>query len=177
MDIDDSKKLTHEIFEQTGLKVGTDDPAIILAAAINAILSKRMEQYDANLYEFTEQYIQRLNRQLDDSNLVLEDKIQDFGVIADGINQDFDAKLKEILIKIDDKNKELNFILTKIQAGNDKAAEEQFSSFLEKVQHQVQLLAKKQAQLSQQKYREMAVGGIAFGVGIFCCMIVMLLAK
>lgn len=172
MSVEANKKLTHEIFEQTGLKVDADDPTIILAAAINTILGQNMEQYDDNLYRFTEQYIKRLNSQLDNTSSVLEDKIQAFATISDGIYQDFDNRLKKLPASIEEKNKELNFILTKIQASNDKAVEEQFSVFLREVQQQVQLLAKKQSQLSQHKYRELAIGGIAFAAGVIICLLI-----
>lgn len=115
-----TEKIEDTLFRLTKQKVMPDDPVIQLVHAMLQVLDKHTEQCD--------------------------EKIDMFADIANKFSQELDDKQKSILTTLDEKNEELNHILTQIQQNQTKES-------------------------AKLKQREVIIGLIGFGFGLVVCMV------
>lgn len=165
-----SQELIQHIFEKTSTKVTPNDPAIETMTALVAMLDKKYADFESMLMAITHNYTEKMRVELDSANMYYV-----------GNSENHERNLSEAFQKaieaFDEKNKDLNFILNKIQADYDKASDERFERQIEKLQalHQEQL--KHQSKQDTKKQREVLFAVAGFVAGLVVCLLVLFIVK
>lgn len=171
---DTAQELINDFFEKTNLKITADDPAIIFILGFRKILEKNIRDYENSLLAFNHSFTEKTQYQLDYAN---EYFVNNSHILHEELKNQFD----QFLLEIDNKNKDLNFILSKIQAEYDKSVDDKFTNYFKKISeenknliHQIQLLnadsLKIQKKIDTSKQRDVLMIAIGCIIGIIICV-------
>lgn len=175
------QELIQEIFEKTNLKVTADDPAIIFVLGLREILEKNIRDYQETLLAFNHTFIDKTQNQLDYANQYFVNNSQ---ILHDELKEQFE----NFLSSIDEKNKELNFVLAKIQGEYDKQTSERFAEYfkqisdenskaIQKIQSIHDESLKRQRKIDTSKQRDVLMAGAGFIVGLIICLLIVFIVK
>lgn len=175
------QELIQEVFEKTHLKVTADDPVIIFVMGLHDILQKNIREYEETLLAFNHAFVDKTQHQLDYANEYFVNNSQ---ILHEELKEQF----ANFLSSIDEKNKELNFVLAKIQGEYDKQTAERFNDYFKqissenaKVIKQIQSLndenLKRQRKIDTSKQRDVLMVGAGFVVGLIICLLVVFIVK
>lgn len=176
-----SQELIQHIFEKTSTKVTPNDPAIETMTALVAMLDRKYEDFESMLMAITHNYTEKMRVELDSAIAGIEAQLDGANMYYVGNSENHERNLSEAFKKaieaFDEKNKDLNFILNKIQADYDKASDERFERQIEKLQalHQEQL--KHQSKQDTKKQREVLFAVAGFVAGLVVCLLVLFIVK
>lgn len=179
--IDVVQEIIQEVFEKTNLKVTADDPAIVFVIGLRDILEKHIRDYQETLLAFNHTFIDKTQNQLDYANEYFVNNSQ---ILHDELKEQFG----NFLSSIDEKNKELNFVLAKIQGEYDKQTSERFTEYfkqisdenakvIEKIQSIHDENLKRQRKIDTSKQRDVLMAGAGFVVGLIICLLVVFIVK
>ena len=176
-----STKVVNEVFQQSKLKVTQDDPAVSLYLALHEMMKTEIEQYQKEITAFSDVLVNKVQLQLDNSN---EYFVGNSSLLLENLEE----KFNQLLSSLDDKNKDLNFVLAKIQGDYDKLTDERFEAHFKKIADeqaktikQLQTLhdenLKRQRKIDTSKQRDVLMGGCGFVVGLIVCLLVFFIVK
>lgn len=171
-----TEEIENTLFKLTKQKVMPNDPVV-------QIIHGMLMVFEKNANNFTEQFIERSNVQLYATQNMFDTHIEMLADIANGICQELDEKQKALLTNFDEKNKELNYLLTKTQAHGDQQLinhineqiKELFDQFIKNQSLSIQSTSKKLEEEKTAKfgYREIIIGLIGFSMGLILALIIL----
>jgi len=171
----------NQIFSDTRIKLAENDPIVILYIAIRQMIKKEMTEYQDTMFVINSNFIDKTQSELDYAN---EYFVGNIGVLEERL----DEKTTNLLAQLDDKHKELNFILTKIQGEYDKQLDERFEKHFKAISNEqaqtikkLQLMAddnlKRQIKNATSKQRDIMIGVGGFIVGLLICLLLTFILK
>lgn len=169
-------KLVNEFFEKTGIKLTQDDPAINFYIALHQMMERQIANFKNTITDFSNQLVIKTQSQLDNAN---EYFVGNIGVLEESL----DEKINQLLTQLDDKNKDLNFVLAKIQGDYDKQIDKRFETYfkkiseeqnhtIKKIQSANDEMLKRQVKNATSKQRDIMIGVGGFIVGLLVCLLV-----
>lgn len=177
----EKNKLVNEFFEKTGIKLTQDEPAIHFYMALHQMMTRQMEEYQQAMTNFSHNLVDKTQNQLDNANEYFVGNI-------DILCENMDERTAHLLAQLDDKHKDLTFILTKIQGEYDKLLDERFEKHFKKISDEqaqtvkkLQSLAdenlKRQRKIDTSKQRDIIVGFGGFVIGLLICLAMVFILK
>lgn len=171
----------NQIFSDTRIKLAKNDPVVMLYIAIHQMIKKEIAEYQDTMFTINTNFVDKTQSQLDYAN---EYFVGNIGVLENSL----DEKTSKLLAQLDDKHKELNFILTKIQGEYDKQLDERFEKHFKAIADEqtqtikkLQLMAdenlKRQIKNAASKQRDIMIGASGFIVGLLICLLVVFIMK
>lgn len=171
----------NKIFSDTRIKLAKNDPVVMLYIAIHQMIKKEIAEYQDTMFTINTNFVDKTQSQLDYAN---EYFVGNIGVLENSL----DEKTSKLLAQLDDKHKELNFILTKIQGEYDKQLDERFEKHFKAISNEqaqtikkLQLMAddnlKRQIKNATSKQRDIMIGVGGFIVGLLICLLLTFILK
>ncbi|OBX76255.1 hypothetical protein A9308_08960 [Moraxella atlantae] len=171
----------NQIFSDTRIKLAKNDPVVMLYIAIHQMIKKEIAEYQDTMFTINTNFVDKTQSQLDYAN---EYFVGNIGVLENSL----DEKTSKLLAQLDDKHKELNFILTKIQGEYDKQLDERFEKHFKAISNEqaqtikkLQLMAddnlKRQIKNATSKQRDIMIGVGGFIVGLLICLLLTFILK
>lgn len=170
-------EIVNQIFKDTNLKFTEDDPIIDFVSIINKFSKKTQD----DLNKIGDELIDKIKAELDWSN-------EYFVGNSENHIQNIEKKFSELINSIDEKNKELNFVLVKIQADYDKQSDERFEKYfvrlsleqtktIDNIQKLHNDMLKRQRKIDTSKQHDIIIAGIGAVVGIVITLLLLFLLK
>lgn len=171
----------NQIFSDTRIKIAENDPVVILYVAIRQMMKNEMDEFQKSMTIFSHNLVDKTQNQLDNANEYFVGNI-------DVLCENMDERTSQLLAQLDDKHKDLNFILTKIQGEYDKQLDERFEKHFKAIVDEqaqtikkLQLMAdenlKRQVKNATSKQRDIMIGVGGFIVGLLICLLVVFIVK
>ena len=171
----------NQIFSDTRIKLAENDPVVILYVAIRQMMKDEMDEFQKSMTIFSHNLVDKTQNQLDNANEYFVGNI-------DVLCENMDERTSQLLAQLDDKHKELNFILTKIQGEYDKQLDERFEKHFKAIAgeqaqtiRKFQLMAdenlKRQIKYATSKQRDIMIGVGGLIVGVILCLIIFFVTK
>lgn len=177
----EAKKLVQDIFEHTNIKASEDDPSIALVLGIRNILKNNIQDFEEQITYLNHQ--QLINIQSELAHAVTRIKMELDGAneyyVDNSINHEKNLAeaFEKLLNDFEAKNKDLNFILNKIQAEYDKASDERFERHIAKLEALQAEALKRQKKMDTSKQREVLFSGIGFFAGVLVCLLIFFIVR
>ena len=171
----------NQIFSDTRIKLAKNDPVVMLYVAIHQMIKKEIAEYQDTMFVINTNFVDKTQSQLDYAN---EYFVGNIGVLENSL----DEKTSKLLAQLDDKHKDLNFILTKIQGEYDVKLDERFEKHFKAISDeqaqtikQLQLMAdenlKRQIKNATSQQRDIMIGVGGFIAGLLICLLVIFILK
>lgn len=177
----EAKKLIQSIFERTNIKVGEDDPSVALVLGLRDILKDNIQDFEEKITELNSQQLIRIQSELEHAITSIQMQLDGSNEYYVGNSANHEQNLteafKNLLNELDAKNKDLNFILTKIQAEYDKASDERFERHIAKIEALHAKELQRQSKKDTVKQREILFAGMGFVVGIVICLLIFFIVR
>lgn len=175
------KKLIQSIFERTNTKVGEDDPSIALVLGLRDILKDNIQDFEEKITELNSQQLIRIQSELEHAITSIQMQLDGSNEYYVGNSTNHEQNLakafEKLLNELETKNKDLNFILNKIQAEYDKTSDERFEGYIAKIEalHAEEL--KRQNKKDATKQREILFAGAGFVAGVVICLLLVFVVR
>lgn len=171
----------NQIFSDTRIKLTKDDPVIMLYVAIHQMIKKEIADYQDTMFAINTNFVEKTQSQLDYAN---EYFVGNIGVLEESLNE----KTSQLLAQLDDKHKELNFILTKVQGEYDRQLDERFEKHfkviadeqaqtIKKIQATNNEMLKRQRKIDMSKQHDILVGVGGFFIGLLVCIAIVFVMR
>lgn len=175
------KKLIQSIFERTNTKVGEDDPSVALVLGLRDILKDNIQDFEEKITELNSQQLIRIQSELEHAITSIQMQLDGSNEYYVGNSTNHEQNLTEafkgFLNELDTKNKDLNFILTKIQAEYDKASDERFERHIANIEELHAKELQRQNKKDTAKQREILFAGAGFVAGVVICLLIFFVVR
>lgn len=175
------KKLIQSIFERTNTKVGEDDPSVALVLGIRDILKENIQDFEEKITALSHQQLIGIQSEIETAITSIQMQLDGSNEYYVGNSTNHEKNLAEafekLLNELEAKNKDLNFILNKIQAEYDKASDERFENYIAKIEalHAEEL--KRQNKKNTTKQREVLFASASFVAGVIICLLLVFVVR
>lgn len=175
------KKLIQSIFERTNTKVGEDDPSVALVLGIRDILKENIQDFEEKITALSHQHLISIQSEIETAIASIQMQLDGSNEYYVGNSTNHEKNLAEafigLLSELDTKNKDLNFILTKIQAEYDKANDERFERYITKIEELQAKELQRQSKKDTAKQREILFAGAGFIAGVVICLLIFFVVR
>lgn len=165
--------IIQEIFKKTNTKITEDDPLVEVIIGFQQVLEDTKEDFREWAGIFNAQFQDEMTDIALKSNTQLA--ILDHDVSE--IRQNIAEVTNTILASFDEKAKDLNMILTKLQVNHEQDTSDNFAKHLAKIDDKYQQMMAIQAKDKAFSQREALFGVGGLVVGIIACLLVFLVVR
>lgn len=184
--------IENKLFELTGQKAMPNDPVVEIIKGFRDTLKDNIQDFEEKITELNSQQLIRVQNELGHAissiQMQLDGSNEYFVGNSSLLLENLEEKFNQLLSSLDDKNKDLNFVLAKIQGDYDKLTDERFEAHFKKIADeqaktikQLQTLhdenLKRQSKIDTSKQRDVLMGGCGFVVGVIVCLLVFFIVK
>lgn len=173
--------IVQEIFKNTNAKITEDDPLVEAVLGFRYIIKEASQDFEEKITELNHQQLINIQSELAHAIASIQMQLDGSNEYYVGNSTNHEKNLNEafekLLAELDTKNKDLNFILTKIQAEYDKSSDERFERHLTKIDELHAKELQRQRKQDTAKQREIIFAGAGFIVGIVVCLLVLFVVR
>lgn len=171
-DANEKEQIVQEYFKKTNIKLTEDDPLVEAIIAFRNVISETKEDFVVWATVFASQFQDQLEYTALRNNTKIEILEHELKDTSKEVCEELKTIVNFTLTKFDEKTKDLNMVLTKLQADYDRDSNERFDKYFSKIDeryHQMLALQKKNNACSQ---RELLFGFVGLVVGVMACLLV-----
>lgn len=171
-DANEKEQIVQEYFKKTNIKLTEDDPLVEAIIAFRNVISETKEDFVVWATVFASQFQDQLEYTALRSNTKIEILEHELKDTSKEVCEELKTIVNFTLTRFDEKTKDLNMVLTKLQADYDRDSNERFDKYFSKIDeryHQMLALQKKNNAYSQ---RELLFGFVGLVVGVMACLLV-----
>ncbi|AWY21809.1 hypothetical protein [Moraxella bovis] len=165
--------IIQEIFKKTNTKITEDDPLVEVIIGFQQVLEDTKEDFREWAGIFNAQFQDEMTDIALKSNTQLA--ILDHDVSE--IRQNIAEVTNTILASFDEKAKDLNMILTKLQVNHEQDTSDNFAKHLAKIDDKYQQMMAIQAKDKAFSQREVLFGVGGLVAGVIACLLVFLVVR
>lgn len=173
--------IVQEIFKNTNIKITEDDPIVETVLGFKDILKNNIQDFEEKITELNSQQLIRIQSELEHAITSIQMQLDGSNEYYVGNSTNHEQNLTEafkgFLNELDTKNKDLNFILTKIQAEYDKASDERFERHIASIEALHAKELQRQNRKDTAKQREIIFAGAGFIAGIIICLLIFFIVR
>lgn len=165
------KELIQDIFRKTNIKITEDDPLVEAVISFQAVLQQNKDDFVEWANIFTSHFEDDLTLLTLKNNTKLEILEHEIKEVVQQATHEIQKKTEMVLTGFDDKAKDLNMLLTKLQINQEK---ENSENKIDERYNQMLALQKQNHAFSK---REILFGMIGLVVGVVSCLLVFLVVR
>lgn len=173
--------IENKLFELTGQKAMPNDPVVEIIRGFRDILKDNIQDFEEKITELNSQQIIRIQSELEHAITSIQMQLDGSNEYYVGNSANHEKNLTEaftgLLSELDTKNKDLNFILTKIQAEYDKASNERFERHIANIEALHAKELQRQSRKDTAKQREILFAGAGFVAGVVICLLIFFVVR
>lgn len=176
--------IVQEIFKHTNAKITEDDPLVEAIIGFQKIMEEAKQDLESTKEDFKEWagiFTSCFEDDLTDLTLKNNVKLEILEHELRDVNKEVCEELKTIvnftLISFDEKAKDLNMLLTKLQVNHEREISDNFAKHFAKIDEKYQQMLAIQAQNHAFSQREILFGIGGLAVGIIACLLVFLVLR
>lgn len=171
------KELIQDIFRKTNIKITEDDPLVEAVISFQAVLQQNKDDFVEWANIFTSHFEDDLTLLTLKNNTKLEILEHEIKEVVQQATHEIQKKTEMVLTGFDDKAKDLNMLLTKLQINQEKENGENFDRHFVKIDERYNQMLALQKQNHAFSKREMLFGMIGLVVGVVSCLLVFLVVR
>ena len=171
------KELIQDIFRKTNIKITEDDPLVEAVISFQAVLKKNKADFVVWGNIFTSHFEDDLTLLTLKNNTKLEILEHEIKEVVQQATHEIQKKTEMVLTGFDDKAKDLNMLLTKLQINQEKENSENFDRNFAKIDERYNQMLALQKQNHAFSKREILFGMIGLVVGVVSCLLVFLVVR
>lgn len=158
-----------------------NDPVVEIIRGFRDILKDNIQDFEEKITELNSQQLIRIQSELEHAITSIQMQLDGSNEYYVGNSTNHEKNLAEaftgLLSELDTKNKDLNFILTKIQAEYDKASDERFERHIANIEALHAKELQRQSRKDTAKQREILFAGAGFVAGIVICLLIFFIVR
>lgn len=171
------KELIQDIFRKTNIKITEDDPLVEAVISFQAVLQQNKDDFVEWANIFTSHFEDDLTLLTLKNNTKLEILEHEIKEVIEAVSSKLETISETTLTGFDDKAKDLNMLLTKLQINQEKENSENFDRHFIKIDERYNQILALQKQNHAFSKREMLFGMIGLVVGVVSCLLVFLVLR
>lgn len=169
--------IVQELFKRTNIKITEDDPLVEAVVSFRHIIKEAQQDLKEWGAIFVSQYEDDLNTLTLKNNVKLEILEHEIKETVEVVSGKLEAISETALAGFDEKTKDLNMLLTKLQINQERENSENFAKHFAKIDKKYQQMLETQAQNNAFSQREILFGIGGLVVGIVACLLVFLVVR
>ncbi|WP_338755969.1 hypothetical protein [Moraxella lincolnii] len=176
--------IVQEIFKSTNAKITEDDPLVEAILGFKHIIKEASQDLINNredLKEWAGIFTSRFEDDIAEialkNNVKLEILEHEIREVVEAVSSKLETISETTLTGFDDKAKDLNMLLTKLQINQEKENSENFDRHFAKIDERYNQILALQKQNHAFSKREMLFGMIGLVVGVVSCLLVFLVVR
>ena len=174
----------NKLFELTGQKAMPNDPVVDIIKGFQQVMEEARQDLESNREDLKEWGAIFTSRFEDDiaeialkNNVKLEILEHEIREVVEAVSSKLETISETTLTGFDDKAKDLNMLLTKLQINQEKENSENFDRHFVKIDERYNQMLALQKQNHAFSKREMLFGMIGLVVGVVSCLLVFLVVR
>lgn len=171
------KELIQDIFRKTNIKITEYDPLVEAVISFQAVLQQNKDDFVEWANIFTSHFEDDLTLLTLKNNTKLEILEHEIKEVIEAVSSKLETISETTLTGFDDKAKDLNMLLTKLQINQEKENSENFDRHFIKIDERYNQILALQKQNHAFSKREMLFGMIGLVVGVVSCLLVFLVLR
>lgn len=171
------KELIQDIFRKTNIKITEDDPLVEAVISFQAVLQQNKDDFVEWANIFTSHFEDDLTLLTLKNNTKLEILEHEIKEVIEAVSSKLETISETTLTGFDDKAKDLNMLLTKLQINQEKENSENFDRHFIKIDERYNQILALQKQNHAFSKREILFGMIGLVVGVVSCLLVFLVLR
>lgn len=173
--------IENKLFELTGQKAMPNDPVVEIIRGFRDILKENIQDFEEKITALSHQQLISIQSELEHAITSIQMQLDGSNEYYVGNSTNHEQNLTEafkgFLNELDTKNKDLNFILAKIQAEYDKASDERFERHIASIEALHTKELQRQSKKDTAKQREILFAGAGFVAGLVVCLLVLFVVR
>lgn len=169
--MNEKEQIIQDIFKNTNLKITEDDPLVEAVIGFHQVLENSKEEFK----EWAAIFTSRFEDDLTDLTLKNNTKLQILEHELTDVSKEICEELRKIvnfsLTSFDEKTKDLNMVLAKIQANYDKDSDDRFAKYFAQINEKHAQMLATQAKNNAFSQRELLFGIGGLVIGVVVCLL------
>lgn len=171
------KELIQDIFRKTNIKITEDDPLVEAVISFQAVLQQNKDDFVEWANIFTSRFEDDLTLLTLKNNTKLEILEHEIKEVVQQATHEIQKKTEMVLTGFDDKAKDLNMLLTKVQVNHGRDTSDNFTKHFAKIDERYNQMLALQKQNHAFSKREVLFGVAGLVVGVVFCLLVFLVLR
>lgn len=180
--------IENKLFELTGQKAMPNDPVVEIIRGFKQVMEEAKQDLESTKQDLTEdlkewgaifvsQYEDSLNTLTLKNNVKLEILEHEIKEVVEAVSSKLETISETALAGFDDKTKDLNMLLTKVQANHERDNSDNFAKHLAKIDERYNQMLAIQKENNTFSKREVLFGVAGLVVGVVACLLVLLVLR